>query len=70
MLRGAPPQDPAKYDGDQNTDPVPIRLIRPVYSARKYRELTPFKLLTSLEYVSPPRRQLPRVPKGLTVRRP
>jgi hypothetical protein len=37
---------------------VPIRLIRPVYSARKYRELTPFKLLTSLEYVSPPARRV------------
>jgi hypothetical protein len=28
---------------------MPMRLIRPVYSARRYRELTSFKLLISLE---------------------
>jgi hypothetical protein len=49
MLSGAPPQEPAKYEGAQNTEPIPVRLIRPVYSARRYRELTPLRLLTSLE---------------------
>lgn len=43
MLSGAPPQDPAKQERDQQTDPVPIRLIRLVYSARRYLELTPLR---------------------------
>ncbi len=33
----------AKQDGDQNTEPVSIRLIRPVYPAHRYRELTPLR---------------------------
>jgi hypothetical protein len=49
MVGGAPPRDPAKYDGDQNTDRVPVRLIRPVCSARRCRELTPLGELTSLD---------------------
>lgn len=35
MLRGAPPREPTKYEGAQNVEPMPIRLIRPVYSARR-----------------------------------
>lgn len=48
-VSGAPPQDSAKYERDQNTDPMPIRLIRPVYSARRYRELPPLRLLISFD---------------------
>jgi hypothetical protein len=49
MLSGAPARDPARYDGDQRTDPVSIRFIRPVCSARGYRELTPLRELSSLD---------------------
>jgi hypothetical protein len=49
MLGGAAAQDPAKYDGDQGTVPVPIRFIRPVYSPRRYRGLTPLRELTSVD---------------------
>jgi hypothetical protein len=45
---GAPPHDPAKYEGDQKWPCMIARLTRPVNSARRRREETPLRLFTKL----------------------
>ena len=46
MLGGAPPHDPAKYDGDQNLPCIAAGLIWPTKSCRSRREETPLRELT------------------------
>ncbi len=45
---GAPPHDPAEYDGDQKCPAIRARLTRPVNSCRSQYADTPLSLLTSV----------------------
>ena len=49
MLSGAPPQDAAKYDGDQKCPCMMCRFTRPANSARSRLAETPLSEFTSAE---------------------
>src|SRR5450759_3643251 len=49
MLSGAPPHDPAKYDGDHNRPRIAAGLIRPTKSCRNRLDETPLSELTRWE---------------------
>src|SRR5665647_1103875 len=53
MLSGAPPHDPAKYDGDHNRPRIAARLIRPTKSCRNRLDETPLSELTRAECCGP-----------------
>lgn len=59
---GAPPQEAAKYEGDQKCAPHRYWRIWPGYSWRSRRAETPLREPTSLETATPPR---PRSSTGM-----